>query len=144
MGRLEYDRVLVAFDGSESATKALRRALTLAKDQDAALTVLTVDEDVPRYAKGVGRIEEDKGLRDAEFARLEDMARTHAEKVGIGFNFEAVVGHAAQSILNMARDGDFDLIVMGHTGHSGIWGTLLGSTTARVVDQATCDVLVVR
>jgi len=114
-------------------------------DYQAAIpTILTVDEDVPRYAKGVGRIEGDQGLRDAEFARLEGEAKGHADKVGIGFKFETVVGHAAQSILKLASDGGFDLIVMGHTGHSGIWGTLLGSTTARVVDQATCDVLVVR
>ena len=63
---------------------------------------------------------------------------------GVEVKTATAVGHAAQSILQKAVERGYDLIVIGHTGHSGVWGTLLGSTTARVVDQAPCDVIVVR
>lgn len=37
-----------------------------------------------------------------------------------------------------------DLLIIGHSGHSGIWGRLLGTTADKVVDHAPCSVLVVR
>jgi nucleotide-binding universal stress UspA family protein len=35
-------------------------------------------------------------------------------------------------------------LIIGHRGHSGIWGRLLGTTADKVVDHAPCSVLVVR
>ena len=37
-----------------------------------------------------------------------------------------------------------DLLIIGHSGHSGIWGRLLGTMADKVVDHAPCSVLVVR
>ncbi|MHB0868442.1 MAG: universal stress protein [Chloroflexota bacterium] len=139
-----YKRILVPFDGSEGSSKALQRALLLAKDQGAEVTIFYVDEHLPRYAKGVGEIQEAEEVREAEAAELRSKALALARRQGMEVKFETVVGHAAQSILSYAQEEAFDVIVIGHTGHSGLWGTLLGSTTARVVDQATSDVLVVR
>lgn len=139
-----YKRILIPFDGSEGATKALRRALQVAKDQAAAVTVFYVDEHLPRYAKGVGEIRESQELREAEAAELESRARAVAAEYGVRIKFETVAGHAALAILSRAREGGFDLIAIGRSGRSGLWGMLLGSTTARVVDQAACDVLVAR
>jgi nucleotide-binding universal stress UspA family protein len=67
-----------------------------------------------------------------------------AREQGIELTTELRAGHAAHWIVRYAQEEHCDLIVIGHRGHSGIWGMLLGSTTARVVDQAQCDVLVVR
>lgn len=43
-----------------------------------------------------------------------------------------------------ARDGNYDLIVMGHKGHSRLHEYLVGSTTDRVAHLAPCSVLIVR
>lgn len=139
-----YQRILVPFDGSPGSTKALHRALLLAQQQRSQVTALSVDEHTPRFAKGVGEIEEDDVLRSQYFADLQAKAKAVAEGQGVSVTMVTAVGHAAQSILQHAQENGVDLIVIGHSGHSGVWGTLLGSTTARVVDQATCDVLVVR
>ena len=140
---LAYRKILAAFDGSIGSSKALRRSLLIAKDAASELTVFSVDEHLPRYARAVGEVEEEPGLRDAYFEHLRDEALKVAEEYGIPVQIETRVGHAALSIVEEARDGGFDLVVIGRAGHSGIWGTLLGSTTDRVVDHATCDVLVV-
>ncbi len=139
-----YETILVPFDGSEGSTKALRRALQLAREEGASVTAFSVDENVPRYAKGVGEVEEEDAVREGYFDELRAKAQTVAREEGVHLRTETAVGHAAQSILQYAEEQNFDLIVIGHSGHSGIWGTLLGSTTARVVDQASRDVLVVR
>jgi nucleotide-binding universal stress UspA family protein len=139
-----YRRILVPFDGSDGARRALSRALSLARDRGAEVITISVDEHTPRYAKGVGEVEEEDALREQYFAELTSEATRVAEQMGMGLRTVTAVGHAAQSILQCARDQGAELIVIGHSGHSGLWGSLLGSTTARVVDQAECDVLVVK
>ncbi|HZK66352.1 MAG TPA: universal stress protein [Chloroflexota bacterium] len=139
-----YGKILVPYDGSDGAEQALRRALFLVSALGGDITVFIVDEHTPRYAKGVGEVSEDPDLRSAYFADLQAKAKGVASEAGAEVQTATAVGHAAQSILQMAVKRRYDLIVIGHTGHSGVWGTLLGSTTARVVDQAPCDVIVVR
>lgn len=139
-----YESILVPFDGSGGSVQALRKALAICRDRCTAIIALSIDEHLPRYAPGVGEMAEETELRDAHFAAL----RTQVAAIAGGQSgqVEAVglVGHAAQTIVRYAQDRGCDLIAIGHSGHSGLWGTLLGSTTARVVDQAHCDVLVVR
>lgn len=139
-----YKKILAPFDGSLGSSKALRRALLMAKANGAEVTVYSVDEHLPRYAPVVGEVEEEKELRDGYFAHLKEEAQKTSGEYGLRVRIETEVGHAAQSIVQFAQRESFDLVVIGHSGHSGLWGSLLGSTTSRVVEQAICDVLVVR
>ena len=139
-----YRRVLVPFDGSPGSIKALQRAMFLAQQHNVEITALSVDEHTARYAKGVGEVDEEEDLRRLYFEQLRRQAEALAREQGAELKIETAVGHAAQSILQFVEEHGADLIVIGHSGHSGVWGTLLGSTATRVVDRATCDVLVVR
>ncbi len=143
-GSFPYRRVLVPFDGSPGSRKALEKAVLLAHFGDAEITALWVDEDVPRYAPGVGVVEEEPEVRAEEFSPLKAHVEAVAKEKGLAIKIDCGVGHAAQTILRYAQENGFDVIVIGQSGHSGAWGMLLGSTTARVVDHASCDVLVVR
>ncbi|MCL4465213.1 MAG: universal stress protein [Chloroflexi bacterium] len=139
-----YRKILVPLDGSPGSWEALDKALLQAKLHNAEITALSVEENLPHYAATVGEVEEEKAYENGYFARVQGRAMAIARAQGIELKGETVVGHAAQNIVRYARNGGFDLIVISHTGHSGVWGVLLGSTTSRVVDQAHCDVLVVR
>jgi len=139
-----YKKILVAFDGSSGSWKALRAGIGLAREQDAELWALSVVEHLPHYAATVGEVEEAKAERDAYFHKLQSQAAEVAEAHGVELNLEVLPGHAAQAIVDYARRGDFDLIVMGHSGHSGIWGTFLGTITDKVSRHAHCAVLIVR
>jgi nucleotide-binding universal stress UspA family protein len=139
-----YAKILVAFDGSSGAVAALRRALFIAKSGGAAVTALLVDESPPQYAKGFGRVDELEEIRETQMAEIRAQVGDLAASQGVAVAVDSVEGHAAQSIVTYAKENGFDLIVIGHTGQSGIWGTLMGSTTSRVADQAQCDVLVAR
>mgnify|MGYP000613304807 CR=1 FL=1 len=139
-----YRTILVPFDGSESSWQALRKAISLARQVSASLAVLSVVESVPHYAATVDEVDDEKDRAGAYFAKVQAEAAAMAKEQGVELSTTTVVGHAAQAILSYAEEQDFDLIVMGHGGHSSVWGTLLGGTTDRVVDQARCDVLVVR
>lgn len=53
-------------------------------------------------------------------------------------------GYASTEILRLAAENDFDLIVMGSHGLTGLAHVLFGSTADRVVRRAPCSVLTVR
>lgn len=139
-----YRKILVALDGSEASRKALRAALGLARAHGAALHALGVEEHLPHYAATVGEVEEAKEEQDTFFGRVMDEARRVAEEQGLGLSTEVRAGNAAQHIVQVAREGGFDLIVLGAKGHSVIRDFLLGTTTDRVSHHAPCSVLVVR
>ena len=139
-----YRRILVALDGSEAARKALQAALVLARTHGARLHALGVEERLHRYAATVGEVEEAKEEQNSFFAQVMDWAQRLAAEQGVPLTTEVRTGHAAQQIVRTAREGGFDLIVLGAKGHSRIHDFLLGSTTDRVIDHAPCSVLVVR
>lgn len=139
-----YRRILVPFDGSKGSWKAVRKSILLAREQGAELALLSVVERLPQYAATVGEVEEEAARGKEFFAQLHQEAVSLAGEQGIELRVETVVGHAAQSVVRHADERAVDLIVIGHSGHGRVWGTLLGSTASRVVDQAHCDVLIVR
>ncbi len=139
-----YKKILVPFDGSQGSWRALRAAVGLAKEQDAELWALSVEEHLPHYAAAIGEVEDAKAEKDAYFRKLQGQAAEVAEAYGAQLHFEVLLGHAAQTIVEYAHRGNFDLIVMGHSGHSGIWGSFLGTVTDKVSRHAHCAVLIVR
>ena len=140
----EIKRILVPTDFSEPADGALTYALDLASKLGATVSLVHVFEDpagihsgayVPMPAEMRGEILADLRRRMAEVAAT----RGHAE-----LNPRVLIGPAAQSIVEAARDSQADLIVMGTHGRHGMAHLLLGSVAERVVRTATCPVLTVR
>jgi nucleotide-binding universal stress UspA family protein len=79
-----------------------------------------------------------------EHRRELDEAVAKLKALGVAAETIEAVGHPAESIVDEAERGGFDLIVVGSRGHHGIARFLIGSTSTRVVTHAHCDVLVVR
>ena len=67
-----------------------------------------------------------------------------ARALGIELRVDQAAGQPALAIVRYADEGGFDLIVMGHSGHSGLWGTFLGTTADKAMRHAHCTVMVVR
>jgi nucleotide-binding universal stress UspA family protein len=103
-----------------------------------------VVEHLPHYAATLDEVDETMEAERRHTALVQAEVRHAAEMQGVEPKILTRVGHAAKTLVDYAREGAFDLIVLGHAGHSGIWGTLLGATGDRVVDHAPCSVLVVR
>lgn len=139
-----FRTILVAFDGSPGATKALRTALLLARESDATLRVLSVADPGPRFAATVGEMDKEREAAEAHYAALLDEARRLAAEQGIAIATAVMHWHAAKAIVDEADRGGHDLLVMGHSGHSGVWGLFLGTTTDEVGRHAPCSVLIFR
>jgi nucleotide-binding universal stress UspA family protein len=138
-----FSNIVVGLDGSPPSRQALVAALNLA-GPDTRLTVVSVEEDLPHYVAMRGEFDENKRAADEFFARLGREAVALAGQYGRTIEHRILVGHAALALVEYAREHKADLIVIGHSGHSGIWGTFLGTTADKIMRHAPCSVLVVR
>lgn len=139
-----FEKIAVGFDGSEGSWRALRMALTLAGQSGCEVWAVSVEEHLPRMPEVVDEYSEEKERQNAIFESLQRQALDLAAREGVTLHVRTVVGHVAQAILRFVEDGKFDLLVIGHSGRSGVWGTFLGGTAEKIVRHAKCSVLVAR
>jgi nucleotide-binding universal stress UspA family protein len=139
-----FQKILVGYDGSKGARAALERAAVLAKLSGAELTALWVREPKPRYSDLPGEFEGEEEAAAEYFEERQREIQEAAQRHGIPIHRETRNGHPAKTILGYADEGKFDLIVVGHSDHSELWGRLLGDTADRISDHAHCSVLIVK
>jgi nucleotide-binding universal stress UspA family protein len=139
-----FRKILVGFDGSEGSRRALAQALRIAACDGAAVTSLTVIEHLPRYAATVSEVDETREAEERHVALVQAEVRHAADRQGLAVETTVRAGHPAKVLVDYAREGGFDLLVLGHAGHSAVWGIFLGTTSDKVIRHAPCSVLVVR
>ena len=139
-----YKRILVGYDGSEGSKHALEHAIHLAKELGAGLTALWVRGSLPHYPETVDEVEEEKESATHFLQAITKDLIAYSKMHGVEIQAESKTGHPAKTIADYAKENNFDLIVLGHRGHSGLWGSLLGHTTDKVSENAHCSVLIVR
>ena len=139
-----YTKILVGYDGSEGAMAALSHTLALARELRSEVWALWVKGSLPHYPETVDEVEEEREAADAYFQKITEELRSLSATHGIEIHGDTRTGHPAQTLLSYAEEGAFDLIVLGHKGHSGLWGRFLGHITDKVSENAHCSVLIVR
>jgi nucleotide-binding universal stress UspA family protein len=139
-----FTKILVGYDGSKGGQAALRRAAVLAREFNASLTALWVREPLPRYTDLPGEPEAEAEAADEYFRERQREVAAVAAEHGLAIACETRRGHPAKSLVKFADEGGFDLIVVGHSDHSELWGRLLGDTADRISDHARCSVLIVK
>jgi hypothetical protein len=139
-----FKRILVAYDGSDSAKAALGMGIDLAKSLDADLHSVSVEEHLPRYAASITEVDEAKAQIDAHFRALTKQARDRAGMEGVELETIVRQGHEVREILDVAREERFDLLVLGSHGHSRVFERVIGSTSLSVTRLTPCSVLIVR
>jgi nucleotide-binding universal stress UspA family protein len=130
----KISKVLIAFDGSQSAERALQYAAHLAKNVGANMTILYVQPSELLRAKP-------DRVREVE-NRILSRASQILEETELDRRAES--GDPAKVIVQTAKAGKYDLIVMGRRGHSVIERFLLGSVSEHVVHYADTSVLLVK
>lgn len=136
-------KVLVATDGSEQSMKAVHRALELAEKQDAQVTVMAVAYYAKDYFDEMPPNIQDKLEADARENLKKAKAVFDAKKIPVDTVLEAGLV-PANNIIRRAEEGKFDRLILGSTGVTGLKRALMGSTAAKVVANAPCEVTVVR
>jgi nucleotide-binding universal stress UspA family protein len=132
--------IVVGYDGSEAAERALLRAAEEAGERDA---VVIVTSTAQVYSAGPAAEPLLEPTADPSellaAAKATVTARTSVADVVV----VAREGDPAEELLEVARAANADLVIVGRRGKDFVARTLLGSVATRVVEHAPCDVLVV-
>jgi nucleotide-binding universal stress UspA family protein len=139
-----FRKILVAYDGSEGSRRALGAGIELAKSLAAELHSISVMERLPHYAATVGEVKEAQAEFEAFFRNLTKQARDLAALQGVDLETVVRPGHEVETIVAFAKEGGFDLLVIGFVGHSNILGRIMGSTTQNLSRLAPCSVLIMK
>lgn len=134
---------MLAWDGSENAAAAYAVAADIARRYNAELVAVSVAH-APEHAELAG--ERDRALEEARafYARKLEPLAEEAGRSGLRLRHEVIAGdHPAEGLLQHARDGAFDLIVIGRRGMGRTSWFRMGSVTDRVARYAPCPVMVV-
>ncbi len=139
-----FTKILVGLDGSPGSMRAMEVAAALAREFGAALHTLSVIDRDPRFAATVGEVDEEREAAERYLQQVQESARHVAAEHGVAVETATVHGHVAQTLAETTKSAGYDLLVLGHSGHSGVWGPFLGTTTDKVSRHASCSVLIVR
>ncbi|MCR5872794.1 universal stress protein [Phenylobacterium sp. J426] len=142
--------MLIATDGSDLATEAVRQGAALAKSLGSKVTLLTVTEGIPIYMGLDGGVSavmyDDFSAATRQYAK-KALADAAAAVAPTGVAVEtAIIENAspAEAIVEAAKARACDLIVLSSHGRRGLSRLILGSVTAEVLAKSTVSVLVVR
>ena len=141
-----FKKILVPTDFSVHSAEALRYAADLSKRYEGSLLLLHVYQPVA-YALPDGYVlytEKQFAAMMSEFENQLEKAKADALAAG-ATRVETRMFHgvASTDIVGLAGREDFDLIVMGTHGRTGVKHVLVGSVAERVVRKAPCPVLTV-
>jgi nucleotide-binding universal stress UspA family protein len=135
-----FKNILVAWDGSEHAKRALGEAVDLARTQDGRLTLLTVAAPIHGWPGYVPPITE----ADVEGAAQNTLAEGEAlVPEGIAVSGRTAVGHPGMELIKRAAAANHDLIVMGSRGRGAVRSAVLGSVSHFVLNHTTVPVLII-
>jgi nucleotide-binding universal stress UspA family protein len=134
--------ILCPVDFSAVSARALSKAIALAAESHASLTLLHVtDSLLDAAARAAGTEDTITEQTQEELRAL--LKQVSPDGVKGPMTMAVAVGDPAQEILRQAFECNADLIVMGTQGRGAAQRLLMGSTTSRVVEATTIPVLVV-
>ena len=141
-----YNRILLAYDGSDAGQKALLDCQELAQWSHAELFLVAVMPSAMSFVGlegGVYDVELEERERAKYQAILDDGLR-RLSQAGYAAKGEVVTGEAIDEITKTARKVQADLIVVGHK-HLDSWAARWwrGSISGALIEHSPCSVLCV-
>jgi nucleotide-binding universal stress UspA family protein len=144
--------ILVPFDGSQNAERALAWSILAAKNNDAeVIVVVAFDPPLTVRGRGASYVEEMKASLEEEARGLAEEAVTILLERGVRARGLVAKGDVARAILQTADEESVDLIVLGRQGVTHEMGDALdrfrallsGGIAEKVARHAEAPVLVV-
>ncbi|HSR94999.1 MAG TPA: universal stress protein [Solirubrobacterales bacterium] len=133
-------QIVVGYDGSDSSKAALGRAVELAKGLGDEVAL--VFGYSPPGIWG-GEIAEHEEAIEEFGEKLMDEAKQQVRTDGVRVTYELVPKRGAEAVLDVARQRDARMVVVGSSGETPLKGAILGSTPYKLLHQSECPVLVV-
>jgi nucleotide-binding universal stress UspA family protein len=137
--------ILIAFDGSDHARRAVELVVTLHREHGGIRVQLVNVEPAPVewQTHGMEREATEAQLRALGERKLQP-ARALLEKAGVPHEARVILGEPAHAIAGSAKDLACDGIVMGTRGLGSVAGLLMGSVATKVLHLTELPVTLVK
>lgn len=140
--------ILLAFDGSENAQRALHYIIDFAQDasKPPVVHVLNVQQEPVLYGEFVtaGTVEElNQSFLDKSQRTLAEAASA-LQAAGVDYQTHAILGNVAEQVSDAVQRFGCDTVVMGTRGLGSFKGMLMGSVANRVIHEVSVPVLLVK
>lgn len=134
-----YQKILVPVDGSEHSKRALHEALKIAKMTSGTISLLNVLNKSLSHNSSNQPNRQDKTQNTTLIE-----GQKIAQEEGIAVETLQLEGNVIDQIVKTAKEGKFDLIVVGARGLSKLEEIMLGSVSHGVLENSPCPVIVTR
>ncbi|MGD9568328.1 MAG: universal stress protein [Sedimentibacter sp.] len=155
------NKILVPVDGSNASISAVKKSIEIGKKYNSDIKLISVVKSTENRRKErnenlwnavdgsiiANSVELEKKLESkyVENAQvLLDQIVTKLDFRGTRVEKEVLIGDPFDKIIETAKNGNYDLIVMGNRGFSKVKRFFVGSVTQKVLAEAPCPVLVIR
>jgi nucleotide-binding universal stress UspA family protein len=134
------NKILVGIDGSESSLKAARFAADLASTYGAKVTLMFVAPNSvdPKMTAKLAYV----GNKNIDVDEKYDAAEKIMDMKNVPYDTVAKMGNAAEHILTQSKS-QYDLVVVGKRGISGIEEFVMGSVSCEIAHKTKVPVLIV-
>ncbi|AYV67471.1 MULTISPECIES: universal stress protein [Niallia] len=142
---VNYQNIIVAVDGSDEADNAIKKAISIAKENNARLVIAHVIDT--RSFATVAAYDQSIAAKSDEFANeLLDKYIVQATAAGVQNVVKAIEFGSPRAVVprEIATKYKADLIVCGATGLNAVERFIIGSVSEGITRNAPCDVLIVR
>jgi len=143
-----YKKMIVAYDESPEAKRALTRAIELAKLMGAELRLVTVCEPLPAYVAyadvafpGSQRMLAEE--RQTFYNKLQEEAKARAAEGGMVADGVIVEGDEVEGIVENVTSWKAELLVIGRRHHSSPLTRIRGGTVHEIAERTKCNILAV-
>jgi nucleotide-binding universal stress UspA family protein len=140
--------VLIPFDGSENAMRAIDEMLQSMDKSKLHVHLLNVREPILMrevvFNDKLSDVQQIEKAREAAGLQLLAPAKARLDTAGVRYDAHAAIGNPAEAIVDFAGKYHCNLIVMGTRGMGTIRNLLLGSVATKVMHLAEVPVLLVK
>lgn len=139
-------KILIPIDGSENAKRAVSTLIKRHQatgDLDIHLLNVQVPVESGHARMFISKEDLDAYYRDEGRQALEG-SRALLKQAGVPFTEHLAIGHVAETVINFAQQHQFDQIVMGTHGRTGLANLLMGSVATDVLRSSKVPVTLVK
>lgn len=136
-----FESILVPYDNSVNAKRALSKAFVLASMANSTITLVHVIAYDKAMAKIVGPY---KGTLITHVKKFLNDVKIDATRKDIKIEEKILYGNPSEEIIDLMKKKKFDLVIMGKRGTTKITGPTLGSVSNALVQHSKIPVLIVQ
>ena len=133
---------MVPIDGSTNSFRALDFAISVAKSLESTITAVSIIDLPPVLEYAV--LDPVSKRLESKQEKIIKKAHDKVIKSRIRFEGKIIHGKTGNSIINLAKKGHFDVIVIGARGIGSLSGLIIGSVSNYVIQKSKIPVVIIK